>query len=215
MEANKRRGKSENKVLTPQASGLKSTSWVKKALLLVIILNLGYFFVEFFFAFAAESVALFSDSIDFLEDSALNILILLALGSSALVRVRVSRVLAIMMLIPASAGAWMAISKILDPVAPEASWITLVGVGALVVNVTCALIISKSRGSEPGLLMAAFFAARNDALANIGIIVAGVATMFWVSAIPDIFVGLVIMALNADSAFKIWTSTSSTMRTPD
>ena len=181
---------------------------VRHAVLLVLTLNLSYFFVEFAFAFAVESVSLFADSIDFLEDSALNFLILLSLGATAVARRRVSRVLAVLMLVPALGGAWMAVSKILNPVPPEAGWMTAVGVGALAVNLSCALIMARFRPTQSGLLLAAFYSARNDALAKVGIIVAGIVTLFWVSALPDIVVGLIIMALNADSAYKIWTATT-------
>lgn len=196
------------------SSGEVNQPWVKKALFLVLFLNLSYFLVEFFFAFAAGSVSLFADSIDFLEDSALNFLILLSLGATALVRQKVSRVLSIMMLIPATAGAWMAISKILNPTPPEAGWITVVGFGALAVNLSCAVIIARARRAKSGLLLAAFFAARNDAFGNVGIILAGLVTIFWSSAIPDVAVGIVIMVLNADSAYKIWTSTPAPAKSP-
>jgi Co/Zn/Cd efflux system component len=177
-----------------------------------MVLNLAYFFVEFFVAFAVQSVALVADSIDFLEDTALNFLVLMSLGASVLVRRRVSRILALMMLIPALGGAWMAVSKILNPTPPEAGWMTLVGVGALAVNLTCAIVIARVPRSRSGFLAAVFFSARNDALGNIGIISAGITTMLWASAIPDIIVGLAIMALNADSAFKIWTTTTTEFR---
>lgn len=41
----------------------------------VAILNLSYFAIEFFFAQRFNSVALLSDSLDFLEDASVNILI--------------------------------------------------------------------------------------------------------------------------------------------
>src|SRR4051794_14914993 len=47
---------------------------------LVALLNLGYFGVEFAVAVVIGSVSLFADSIDFLEDAAVNGLILVALG---------------------------------------------------------------------------------------------------------------------------------------
>jgi Co/Zn/Cd efflux system component len=37
--------------------------------------------------------------------------------------------------------------------------------------------------------------------------VAGVVTIFWVSAIPDLLVGVAIGILNADAANKVWKST--------
>jgi len=50
---------------------------------LVALLNLGYFGVEFGVAAAIGSVSLFADSIDFLEDASINLLIAIALGWSA------------------------------------------------------------------------------------------------------------------------------------
>ena len=49
----------------------------------VALLNLAYFGVEFSVALAIGSVSLFADSIDFLEDTSINFLILLALGWNA------------------------------------------------------------------------------------------------------------------------------------
>ena len=55
---------------------------LKKTVIIVAILNLSYFFVEFSVANRILSVSLFADSIDFLEDAAVNILIFLAFGWS-------------------------------------------------------------------------------------------------------------------------------------
>jgi Co/Zn/Cd efflux system component len=55
------------------------------------------------------------------------------------------------------------------------------------------------------LTRAAVLSARNDALANIAIIGAGLVTAFvWRSAWPDLIVGLAIAALNADAAREVW-----------
>ena len=53
---------------------------LRRAVRLVALLNLGYFGVEFAVALGIGSVSLFADSIDFLEDTAINGLILVALG---------------------------------------------------------------------------------------------------------------------------------------
>ena len=47
----------------------------RKSILLVALANLSYFFVEFFVAKDISSASLFADSIDFLEDASVNILI--------------------------------------------------------------------------------------------------------------------------------------------
>lgn len=67
----------------------------------VAALNLGYFGVEFAMALATGSVSLLADSVDFLEDTSINLLILLVLGWSARRRARVGMLLAGILLIPA------------------------------------------------------------------------------------------------------------------
>jgi Co/Zn/Cd efflux system component len=58
-------------------------STLRQAVCFVAIANLAYFGVEFAVALHIGSVALFADSIDFLEDASVNALILMALGWSA------------------------------------------------------------------------------------------------------------------------------------
>ena len=53
---------------------------LRRVVLVVAGLNLAYFFVEFVVALGAGSVALLADSVDFLEDAAVNLLIFIALG---------------------------------------------------------------------------------------------------------------------------------------
>ena len=53
---------------------------LRKVIRLVMALNLGYFAVEFAMAHSLGSVSLFADSIDFLEDGLVNLLILSAWG---------------------------------------------------------------------------------------------------------------------------------------
>ena len=67
--------------------------------------------------------------------------------------------------------------------------------------------MAKFRKSQKSLVMAAYLSARNDAVANIAIITAGLITVFWISPIPDLIVGISIGLLNADAAIKVWRST--------
>lgn len=55
---------------------------LKRTVLTVALLNLGYMVVEMSVALAVGSVSLFADSVDFFEDFAVNLLIFLALGWS-------------------------------------------------------------------------------------------------------------------------------------
>ena len=178
---------------------------LRTAVLWVAVLNLAYFGVEFTTALAIGSVSLFADSVDFLEDASINILIAVAIGWTARRRAFLGMVLAIILLIPALAGLWTAWQKLASPVPPAPLPLTLTGTGALAVNLTCAFILARFRDHRGSLTKAAFLSARNDALANLAIIAAGGVTAFvWQSAWPDLLVGIAIAVMNADAARAVW-----------
>ena len=185
----------------------------RSAVRLVAILNLAYFGIEFASAVGIGSVSLFADSIDFLEDASINVLILAALGWSAIRRARVGMTLAGILLIPGLATLWTAWQKFNAPVPPAAIPLSLTGAGALAVNVTCAFMLARFREQAGSLARAAFLSARNDALANIAIIGAGLVTaLLFRSAWPDLIVGLGIFAINLDAAREVFITARSEHR---
>lgn len=180
---------------------------LRRAVAVVALANLGFFGVEFAVALAIGSVALFADSVDFLEDAAVNGLILAGLGWGERARARLGMVLAAILLVPAAATLWTAWQKVAVPVAPAPLALSVTGLAALAVNLGCALLLARFRHHAGSLTRAAFLSARNDALANVAIIAAGLVTaLLWRSAWPDLLVGLGIAALNADAAREVWTA---------
>ena len=181
-----------------------SSPALRRAIVLVALLNLGYFAIEFSAAISIGSVSLFADSIDFLEDASVNLLILLALGWSLAARARLGMALALILLVPGLATLWAVWQKISLAAPPEPLTLSLVGVGALAVNLTCALILARFRSHSGSLTKAAFLSARNDAYANVAIIATGLATAWTLSIWPDVIVGLGIAAMNAGAAKEVW-----------
>lgn len=179
---------------------------LRRAVALVALLNFAYFFVESGVALRQGSVSLFADSVDFLEDAALNSLILLGLSWSVRARAKLGMILAGVLLIPSAMTIWTAIQKLSHPSAPDAASLGAVGLGALCVNLFCAYHLAKYRHHSGSLTKAAFLSARNDALANVAIIAAGMVTLVYASPWPDLAVGLGIMAVNADAAVKVFRS---------
>jgi Co/Zn/Cd efflux system component len=100
---------------------------LRRVIRFVAILNLAYFGIEFAVALAIGSVSLFADSIDFLEDTSVNLLILVALRWSAPRRARLGMVLAGILLVPGLATLWTAWHKFLIPVPPAAVPLSLAG----------------------------------------------------------------------------------------
>ncbi|MCA0199386.1 MAG: cation transporter [Proteobacteria bacterium] len=170
----------------------------------VAVFNFGYFWVEFAVAIAIGSVALFADSVDFLEDASVNFLIAAALGWPARKRARVGMVLALLILVPALFALWTAWEKFNVPTPPEPLPLTITGLGALAVNFACAYMLVRFRNMAGSLTKAAFLSARNDAYGNVAIILAGLATLWTTSAWPDLAVGLGIALMNAGAAFEVW-----------
>lgn len=179
---------------------------LRRAVGLVALLNLAYFGVEFTVALSIHSASLLADSADFFEDAAVNVLILTALGWSARRRAKVGMALSAILLLPAIAFLWTLWRKVDAPVAPDALKLTVTGAGAMVVNLICAFALARHRREGGSLTKAAFLSARNDVLANVGIIAAGAVTLLWSSIWPDILVGLAIAVMNLDAARAVWTA---------
>jgi len=177
---------------------------VRRVVALVAILNLAYFGIEFSVALAIKSVSLFADSIDFLEDASVNLLIFLALNWSTKNRSRLGMGLAVILMIPALATVWALWGKFTSPSVPEPLYLSTTGLGALVVNLSCALMLARVLHHAGSITQAAFLSSRNDAIANVAIIVAGLVTAGTNSIWPDVIVGIGIAIMNLDAAREVW-----------
>jgi Co/Zn/Cd efflux system component len=82
--------------------------------------------------------------------------------------------------------------------------LSLAGGGALAVNLSCAIMLARYRQNSGSLTRAAFLSARNDVLANLAIIAAGLVTAFTQSTWPDLIVGLGIAVVNSHAARKVY-----------
>lgn len=177
---------------------------IVRAVLFVALVNLAYFFVEFAIALSIGSVSLLADAIDFLEDAAINILVVVALGWSSMNRSRLGKVLSILMLLPAALAIWQGIQKSIDPVAPDSLPLALAALAGLTVNLVSALTLMRHRHSGGALVMAAWLFTRNDAFVSAAIL-AMAAVTFWVqSGWPDLILGIVILLLNLTASKKVW-----------
>jgi len=176
----------------------------KNAVLLVAVLNLLYFFVEFIAALNIRSVSLLADSIDFIEDALINFLIFFAISLTLAKKAKVSIILSIIMLLPALTALWAIWQQVLYQEPPRPIELSLVAFGALIVNCLCTFILIRFKNFSGSLTRGAFLSARNDALANIAIILTGMITFFYPSIWPDIVVGIFIAFIRTESALEIF-----------
>ena len=177
------------------------TGALRRTALIVALLNLAYFSVEIAASNRIGSVALYADSADFLEDAAVNILIVVALGWTLAARARLGFVMAGIALLPGLAALWTAYGKLAGHGGvPDAYILGWVAAGAFVVNVGCAMLLMRHRETGGSLGKAAWLCARNDALANVAILLAAFATLRAPTIWPDLIVGAGIFLLNLDAA---------------
>jgi Co/Zn/Cd efflux system component len=177
---------------------------LRRVVLVVALLNLAYFFVELTVALVAGSVSLLADSVDFLEDTAVNLLIVLALGWPLARRAATGKVMAVIILAPAAAAAWQAVQRFADPVPPDVVPVVLASLGAVVVNGTSAWLLTGVRRHGGSLTRAAFLSARNDVLVNLAVIAMAVVTLWTASGWPDLLLGCGIILLALHAAHEVW-----------
>ena len=177
---------------------------LRRAVLLVAGLNLGYFFVEAAVALAIGSVALLADGVDFLEDTAINGLIAVALGWSAHRQALAGKVMAGVILLPALAAGWQAVVKAGDPQPPDPTALVLTAGGAVVVNLTCSLVLARFRRHGGSMAAAAFLSARNDVVVNLAIIAMAGVTAWTRSGWPDLVLGVLVVLVNVTAAKEVW-----------
>ena len=187
-----------------QGIGEPGPGRLRRIVLLVALLNLSYFFVEFAVALVAGSVSLLADSVDFLEDTAINLLIFIALGWPLARRAAIGKVMALLIVGPAALAGWEAIHRFADPRAPDVEPVVLVSLGAIAVNGFSAWLLAGVQQRGGSLSRAAFLSARNDVLVNVAIILMAVVTLWTDSGWPDLILGCLIIMLALRAAYEVW-----------
>jgi len=177
---------------------------LRRIVLVVAVLNLSYFFVEFAVALVAGSISLLADSVDFLEDTAINLLIFIALGWPLARRAAMGKAMALIVLCPAAVAGWEAIQRFFDPLAPEVAPVVLASLGAIAINGTSAWLLVSVRHRAGSLSRAAFLSARNDVLVNLAVIGMAVVTLWTDSGWPDLILGCLIIMLALYAAHEVW-----------
>jgi Co/Zn/Cd efflux system component len=177
---------------------------LRRVVLVVAALNLAYFFVEGAVALVGGSLSLLADSVDFLEDTAVNVLVFVALGWPLARRAVMGKAMALVILVPAVVAGVEAVGRFSHPVVPQVPSLVLASVGAIVVNGTCAWLLVSVRRHGGSLSAAAFLSARNDVLVNLAIIVMGLVTAWTGSGWPDLVLGCLILLLAFHAAWEVW-----------
>ncbi len=174
----------------------------KRALWIVVGLNVGYGLIEIVGGFLAGSQALKADALDFLGDGLITFLGLLAIGWSLLWRARSALIQGLFL---GALGLGVLVStiyRVIYQLPPEAELMGLFGIVALVVNVLAALVLIPHRTGDANA-RAVWLFSRNDAIGNAAVVVAAGLVAWTGTAWPDLVVALVIAGLFLHSSWSI------------
>ena len=173
-----------------------------RALWIVVILNLGFGVCEMLGGFIANSQALKADALDFIGDGSITLIGLLALGWTADARARIALTQGLFLGALGIGVLAFAAWRAFNAVAPEAELMGGIGIVALIVNISAALVLSRFRDGDANV-RAVWLFSRNDALANVAVIFAAALVGWTGQAWPDLAVAGVIALLFLHSAFEI------------
>ena len=174
----------------------------RKLLWIVLILNASMFFVEFIAGWIANSTSLMADSLDMLADAVVYTLSLYAVGKAITEKARAALVNGYLQL---SLGVFVLGHigwKIYTQATPDDFIMTWVAALALIVNLSCFIILFQFRRGDVNL-RASWICSRNDMLANCGVIVAALLVPVFNSAWPDWLIAAAIALVVLQSASKI------------
>jgi Co/Zn/Cd efflux system component len=176
---------------------------VRRILWIVLIANAAMFGVETIGGHAVGSLALQADALDFGADAATYAITLWAIGKRDIVRIRAALLKSATMLIIGLAILAGAAVKIASGAAPEAPPMGLIGALALVVNFWAVILLLGFRDGDANL-RSAWLCSRNDAVGNLLVIFAAIATAWTHSLWPDLVVGIVMCLLFLSGSWAVY-----------
>ena len=174
----------------------------KRALLAVILINAVMFFVEFTAGLKSGSQALLADALDFAGDSATYTISLLVIGSSLRMRAVASLFKGASLGLIAAIILGTSLYRFLGDMVPAAETMGLIGFVALLANLTSLLILMRWRDGDSNV-RSVWLCSRNDAIGNVGVIIAGIVVAITGAAWPDLLVAVLLATLFLRSAFAI------------
>jgi Co/Zn/Cd efflux system component/copper chaperone CopZ len=174
----------------------------RRALWIVVLLNVGYGVAELIGGFLARSQAVKADALDFLGDGLISFLGLVALTWSARLRARAALLQGFFLAALGLGVVGVTIYRVFVQQAPEAPLMGALGLVALVINVAAVLVLLPHRGGDANM-RAVWLFSRNDAIGNAAVVVAAGLVAWTGSAWPDLIVAFVVASLFLHSAWSI------------
>ncbi len=174
----------------------------RRVLVVVLIINLAMFFIEFVAGIVARSSALQADAVDILGDAIVYGLSLWAVNRGARWEAGAALTKGLLILAFFVFIVVEVVSKLIHGVPPSSGLMLGFGTIALVANLVCLTMLWRFRSLNINM-KSTFECSRNDVAANIGVLLAAGGVALTGSGWPDIAAGAVIALLFLKSALDV------------
>ena len=178
------------------------TAQQRSVLKLALALNAAMFVVETTSGIIGNSTGLIADGLDMLADSAAYAVALLAIGRGALFKSNAARASGTLLLILGCAVLLDVVRRAVSGEPPEGLLMVVVAAIALAVNATVMKLLHRYRNGEVHL-RATWIFTRADVIANMAVIVSGIAVLVTKLRALDLIVGAGIGIYVIREAFEI------------
>jgi len=168
----------------------------------LLAINAAMFVFELVLGLVAQSTGLIADSLDMFADAAVYGLSLYAVGRALAAQQRAAKVSGWLQMVLALGALGEVARRSVMGSEPVEALMIAVGLVALVANLTCVALLAKHRDGGAHL-KASWIFSTNDALANLGVVLAGVLVAVTGRAWPDLVVGTAVGCLVLWGAVRI------------
>ena len=183
----------------------------KRALWIVVLLNVGYGITEIVGSFLAGSQALQADSLDFLGDGLISFLGLIAIGWGLTARARAALLQGLFLGLLGIAVVASTAYRVLVLHQPEPFVMGGFAIVAFIVNVLAAVVLLPHRKGDANM-RAVWLFSRNDAIGNLAVVAAAVLVWWTATPWPDLIVAFIVAALFLQSSWSIIRDARSDLR---
>ena len=168
----------------------------------VLGINAVLFVVESVAGLLASSTALVADSLDMLGDALVYGFSLYVIARSDLWKARAATAKGWVMMAFGVFVLAQAVYKLMFPEVPSAQIIGAIGLLALAANSLCLGLLWRHRTDDINMT-SVWLCSRNDIIANVSVLFAGLCVWAFSSQLPDVFVGVGIAVLFVKTAVKV------------
>jgi cation diffusion facilitator family transporter len=175
----------------------------KNLLITLLVINGIMFVFEFLFGLYAESTGLLADSLDMLADAMVYGSALFVIGKTAMAKANSALLSGVFQMLLGIGVMFEVIRRFLFGSEPISTVMIVISLFALAANIVCLVLLNKHKQGEVHM-RATWIFSKNDVIANLGVITAGLLVAYFESAIPDLIIGTIISSVVLYGSYQIF-----------